>query len=681
LGVQPMLGRGFAVNEVGPDSPPVIVLTHGLWTRLGGERSIVGRELQLNGQPFTVIGVMPREFAFVRHTSLVKPQAPDAYIPLNVHLAQTNPNNGSFGGLVRVRHGTPPAQATAAVSAVGRMIDERDFSKIGLKLYPVQLHEDLVAGVRPALVVVALAGVFLVLVLMVNLATLLLARATQREQEFAVSRALGANPVAVMRATLVEGGVLGLLGGMAAVLAAVWGTRVLVSLAPMELPRREAIAVDWVVAVIVIGTGVLLGFMAALIPALWAARTPLAALLGNAAVRGGGGHGRMRRSMVVVQVALSLVLLSAGGLVVRSFERLLRADAGFRPEGLLTMRVPIPAQLIPDSLAALAVQNRVHDALAAIPGVSGVSAADALPLSGAANQTSIEIPGAPGNTGQREHDRTLVDYIGVRGGYIEVMGMRVVAGRPLDPMYRAGRFEAVIDRGLADYFFPTGSPIGAKIPFGDPDTLTIVGVVEQARLYDVHRDDRPQVYIRAEDWGYRTLSFGLRSGRPPASLIAEVRTAIRAIDPRLALSDIRTGDQIVNDALRQQRTSAVLIAGFSLGALLLAAMGLFGVVAASVTRRRQEIAVRLALGAEHRRVLRLVIGEGARLVLLGVLIGVPGAYYAGRAISGLLVGIAPTDPLTLAAVGLLLGSVALAACYLPARRVLGIEPARSLRGE
>jgi len=680
LGVPPVLGRGFARNEGGPAGPPVIVLTYELWNRVGSDPGILGTVVRLNGQPYTVIGVMPRDFTFMRNASLGPPQRADAYTTLNVNLAQTNPRGGSFGGLVRARRGTSPQAVASAVDAIGRGIDVRDFQGRGLRLYPVGLKPDLVSRVRPALLVLGFAGAFMVLMLMVNLGSVLLARAAQREHEFAVSRALGAKSVAIMRATLFEGAVLGLLGGAIGSIAAAWGTGALVALAPLDLPRRSAVAVDWRIAAIVIGVGVLLGVLAAIAPAVWATRTNLASLLAGSAVRGGGARARMRRGMVVTQVALSLVLLSTGGLVVRSFERLLRADLGFRPEGILTMRVPTPGQLFPKTVDVLMFQDRVDQALAAIPGVRGVSAASALPLRASANQETLAIPGAPGNTGDPARDNPLVDMIGARANYIDVMGMRVLAGRAFTSVRQEGVREALIDRHLAEQFFPTGNPLGAKFS-SDDQSLTIVGVVEQARLYDVHQDGRPQFLVRAEDTEYRNLSFVLRTDREPASLIPEARQAIRRIDSRVALADVKTMEEIVGDALRQQRLSAVLVAGFALGALLLAAVGLFGVVSGSVTRRRHELAVRLALGADPGRVVRLVVGEGAQLIVLGVLIGAPGIYVASRLIRGVLVGVSPLDPLTLAAVSVGLGLVALTACYVPARRVLGIDPARSLRQE
>jgi len=681
LGVRPALGRTFAPDEAGPGRPAVAVLTYDLWRRrFGADTSIVGAGVRLNGEPFQVIGVMGRSFRFVRHSSLGAPEPADAYITLDVNLAETNPKSGSFAGLVRARPGTAPGAVAAAVAAVGAVVDRRDFAGRGLRLYPVGVKTDLVSGVRPALVVLGAAGVLLVLVLAINLATLLLVRAAQREQEFAISRALGADRLALARATLLEAGLLGVVGGACGVLAATWGTRALVTLAPLDLPRRESIAVDWRVAAVVIGVGTLLGLLAGLVPAAWASRARLSTLLQNATVRGGGGgQGQLRRGMVVVQVALSLVLLSTGGLVVRSFDRLLRADPGFEPASVLTVRVPVSELRYPDSAAATALHGRLERELAALPGVTAVGAASALPLTANADQISAHFPGAPGNTGERDHDQPPLDFITARPGYFETMGIRVLAGRAFGSPRPAGVREALIDRTLAAEFFPAGNPVGARVVLDGADSATVVGVVEHARMYDVHQDGRPQIYVRNEDFTYGTLAFALRTDRAPMELVPEVRAAIRRVDPQLAVSEVRTMDQVVGEALRQPRLSAVLLTGFSLGALLLAAMGLFGVVAGSVSRRRHEIAVRLALGADQGGVLRLVLWEGARLVVLGLVVGAPGIYLAGQAVGGVLVGLSPFDPLTLGAVAAGLGLVALVACYIPARRVTEIEPARLLR--
>lgn len=677
LGVHPVLGRGFAPSDGGEGAGRVIVLTHPLWMRLGGEASSIGRELRLDGEPFTVIGVLPADFDFAMHSSLGAPSSAEAYIPFDYDLSATNPGSGAFASLIRAREGTPAPVVATAVEAVGRAVDERDFGGRGLKFYPVAMKPDLVARVRPALVVVGLAGLFLVLVLLVNLASLLLVRAVERENELAVSRALGANGMALMRATVLEGAVLGMAGGAAGAIAAIWATRAFVSLAPADLPRLGRIAVDWPIGLTVVGLGLVLGLLAASLPAVWATRARLASLLSASAVRGGGGHGRARRGMVVIQVALSLVLLSAGGLVVRSFGELLRSNPGFETAGVLTLRIPIAdAQTVAEAEPR---HEAIQRELARIPGVTTVGAASALPLAGGTNQTTIEVPGAPGNTGDREADHPLVDYVLVRPGYFEAMGMRLLEGRTLDPARPGGSREGIIDQQIARQFFPGGSPLGARIVVGG-DSIEVIGVVQHARMYDVHADGRPQVYSRNEgQFGDASLSYAIRTTREPRSLASEVRSVVASVDPQLAVSDVRTMDDIVSASLSQQRVSAVLIAGFSLGALFLAAMGVFGVVSGSVTRRRHELALRLALGADHGRVLRHVLGEGAALVALGLLIGAPGVYFGGRVIRSILVGVSPWDPVTLVAVAIGLAGIALLACWLPARRVTGIEPARVLR--
>jgi putative ABC transport system permease protein len=680
LGITPVLGRGFAPDEIGPGREQVMVLTHHLWTRLGADPGIVGRDVRLQGRPFTVIGVLPPDFTFVRNDSAAPPQRVDAFTPFAVLLAETNPQQGEYVGLIRARHGASPEVVAASVGAVGRAVDARDFSSRGLKLYPVGLKADVVSRIRPALVVLGAAGLVLVFMLMVNLASVLLARVAQREHEVAVSRALGANTLAIVRSTLLEGGLLGLAGGALGALAAAWGTRAVVALAPLDLPRREAIAMDWRIAATIVAVGGLLGLLAAAAPAAWAARTPLSSLLASSAVRGGGGQGRWRRGMIVAQVALSLILLSSGALGVRSFERLLRADPGFRSDGVLTVRVRMPPEFFPKMSEVNAFRDRVQQALAAIPGVTGASAATALPLTATAFQMAITIPGAPGNTGDSGRDKVLTDLIGVRVNYVEVMGMRLLAGRTFTEFRQNGVAEAIIDTTIARRFFPAGNPLGATIPI-DKRSFTIIGVVDQARLYDVHADGRPQILIRVEDFGFRPLFFVVRTTREPHSLLPEVQAAVHRVDARVPVGDARTMDDIVQASLSPHAIGGALISAFAVGALLLAAMGLFGVVSGSVTRRRHELAVRLALGADHSRALRLVMKEGALLVMAGLLIGAPGIYIAKGLIRGLLVGVSPYDPLALltAALGLLL--VAMAACYLPARRALKIEPAQLLRHE
>jgi putative ABC transport system permease protein len=679
LGVSPALGRGFAPDEVGPGRGQVMILTHRFWKRLGADPAIVGTNVRLQGRPFTVVGVLPPDFTFVRSDAAAPPQRVDAYTSFEVDLTRV-PQNGGFAGLVRARRGASPAVVAAAVGDVGRAIDARDFNSRGLKLYPVGLKADIISRIRPALVVLGASGLVLVLMLMVNLASLLLARAAQREHEVAVSRALGANTIAIARSMLLEGGLLGLAGGALGTLAALWATPALVALAPLDLPRREAIAIDWRIAATVIAVGALLGVLAAAASAVWAARASLPSFLAGSAVRGGGGQGRWRRGMVVAQVALSLVLLCSGSLVVRSFEALLRADPGFRPDGVFTVRMRTPPEFFPKMSDAIAFQDRVQQALASIPGVTGASATSALPLTATAFPDMITIPGAPGNSGDAERDKLLADPVGVRAHYVEIMGMRLLAGRAFADSRPNDVREAMIDSAIARRFFPEGNPLGAVIQMGKTP-LTVIGVVNQARLYDVHNDGRPQILIRAEDFGMRPLFYVMRTTRDPHSLLPDVRSAVRRVDPRVPVGDARAMDDIVHASLSPQAIGGALIGAFAIGALLLAAMGLSGVVSGSVTRRHHELGLMLALGADHGRVLRLVLKEGALLVMAGLLIGAPGVYVAKDLIRGLLAGVSPFDPVTLLGAGLGLMLVAMAACYVPARRALRIEPAQALRQE
>jgi predicted permease len=463
------------------------------------------------------------------------------------------------------------------------------------------------------------------------------------------------------------------------VLAGIWGTRVLLAIAPANLPRRETIALDAGVAVVVVGVGLLLGLLAAAAPAMWAARASLTSFPSRTTAGGAAQSGRTRRTLIVVQVALSLVLLSTAAVVVRSFEQLLTADPGFNPDGVLTFRVGISDGVFPNDTAAYAFQDQVEAALRALPGVTAVSASSRLPLSGGGDVERVVVPQAPGNTGDSEQDRPAVLPVYARGGYVEALGMRLLAGRGFDPAQRSAESEALIDRHLARQFFPDASPVGSPILVGGR-TLTIVGVVDQARLFELHEDDpNAQLFVRAEDAGRFAPFYVVRTQGEPHALFPMVQSIVRNIDRRVPISDVRSLEEIVADSRSEERISAVVIAGLGLGALLLVAMGLFAIVSGAITRRRGELAVRLALGATHQRVMRLVVGEGGLLVGLGILLGLPGVYAAGGLLRSLLIGVSPWDGPTLAAAALGLGLVAMAACYLPARRVLRIDPAPLLR--
>jgi len=668
LGVRPRLGRGFRPEETGPAAPNVIVLSDGLWRRLGADPGIVGRTITIAATPFTVIGVTAAGFNFSGSAQADV----DAYLPLYDDLPVQPPLVGDWMPLVRARPGTPPALVQQAVDRISESVDTRlnDGKRRGL--LAVNLHDDLVGDTRAPLLTVAAAAAFLILTLTANLAALLLAKAAAREKEFAIARALGASGLMIVRATLLEGGVLGLAGGVTGTVAGIWGLRLLLTFGPADLPRREAITLDWGVAVVVIAAGVTIGLLAAAAPAIWASCVSLPSMLATASVRGGVSSGRLRRGLIVVQVALSLVLLSAGGLMVRSFERLLAADPGFRPGGVLTFGLGLGNWLFPDDADSFAFEDRVEQALTALPGIERVSATTTLPLSGGGSISWVYLPDrVPGGTaGYR---------VFVRAGYPETIGMRLIEGHTFDAATRGGVHEALIDRRMARYFFGDRSPLGAMI-MCDSRRLTIVGVVEQPRIESLHRaDSHPQIFMRAEDHRERPWRMALHTTGDPAALIPEVQTIVRRLDRRVPISNVETLDSVVAARRSQERTSAIVIAGLAIGALLLVAMGLFGMVSGSVVERRGELALRLALGATHQQVIYAVVRDGARMVASGALISIPGIYLVGRALSGMLIEVSPFDALTLAAVTLGLAGVTLLACYVAAKPAAAIAPERLLR--
>jgi putative ABC transport system permease protein len=674
LGVQPARGRAFRHDE-GGRWPTSIVLSDGMWKRLGADPGIVGKPLRIGPDTHTVVGVMGPEFAFTCWPS----QTPDVYAPSPQDLTTATQQNISALTMIRARRGTSAQQIHQAVERVGQSWVERFGVNrpAGMRFYAVGLQADLIEEIRPALLALAAAGSFLLLVLAVNFASVLLARASEREREFAISRALGASGPAILRAGLFEGALLGVTGGVMGALVGIWGTRLLLDVGPLDLPRRESVIFDWRMGATVIIVGTLIGLMAAAVPAAWAARISLSSLVSATMVRGSASAGRMRRSLIAAQIALSLVLLSAGALVVRSFERLVAADPGFISDHVLTLR--LSTIVFPQEADAMSFLDRTTAALRALPGVTSVSAASTLPLSGGTSMNTVLFPRAPGNTGDEQHDRPLVDRFHARAGYIKTMGMRLRAGREFDEARQPGVREALIDRHLAEQFFPNSNPLGSTMTF-DKNSVTIVGVVDQARLNDLDKDGRPQIFVRAEDYGSRGYwFFVIRTTGEPQALIQDARGVIRRIEPRIPVSKMLTMDEIVADQRSRERISAVVIAGLALGALLLVAVGLFAVISGSVTRRRGELAVRIALGATHGRVMRLLLSEGALLVCIGLVMGAPGVYAVGSMVRGLLIDISPWDAPTLSAAALGLALVAMAACYVPARRVLRIDPAPLLR--
>lgn len=683
LGVEPLLGRGFRPGEDDLDAANVVILGHALWQqRYGGDPEIVGREIWIDDAPVEVIGVMGPGFDFAMHSSLGSPSTADVYTTLQMDLSQVV--GGSMAAVARLEEGVTPQRLQAELDAIVEPIDREYFDGLGLRLWAVGMREDLIEGVEPALWAVLGAALLVLLVLGVNLATLMLGRGARRGREMAVRAALGAGKLALARQWVLESTFLAVAGGIVGILLATRGTDLLLALAPEELPRQSDVAVDASVVAAALALSALLGVAASLGAVVRTARGDLATGLREAAIRGDAGTaGRGRRTLVVAQVALSLMLLAGAGVLTRSFVDLLSADPGFDPRGALTFRVPLSDQQYPAPAAVLGFFGELRRDLRALPGVEAVGAGSSLPLTEETSQNGVAFPGAPGNRGA-EGDTPLVDVFSVTPGYFTALSTPILAGRGFtEGDDSEAPLVAVIDDTLATRFFPNDDAPGHTLEIFDEERL-IVGVVDQPRLYDVHADDRGQVYVpHAQEPGGpdESLAFVLRTGRDPASMVPEVRRVVREIDADQPVADVRPLQALVDASLAEERLSLSLIAGFALAALLLAALGLYGVISQAVTDRMRELGVRMALGADPGRVRRLVLRQGAVLTLAGLTLGLLGALWTTRLLESLLVGVDPVDPTSLATVSAGLALVTFVATWIPARRATRIDPLVALRSE
>jgi putative ABC transport system permease protein len=684
VGVLPELGRGFVRGESDSTAGPVVVLGHEIWVRrFGSDVSMVGRDVFLDGQPTRVIGVMPRGFRFAMHSSLGDPVTVDVYEVMQADLAAANPGAGAFAGLARIREGASEGVVAGALDAVSRQLDEESFGRRGLRLWTVPLREDLIGEVRPVLGALLGASIFLLLTLGANLATLLFARAASRSRDVAVRSALGAGRFASVMNLLGESLLLCLAGGVLGLAITPFAVEGLLALAPPSLPRQEAIGLDTSVLVLTLCTAGLLALAAALGPALRVSgRAPWEGLRASGPRAGGAvDAARTRSILVAVQVALSLVLLASAGLVARSVAMLLRADPGFESAGVLTFRVPLSDFDDADGSKSVRFHEQLGARFTALPGVRGAGAVDAIPLASGANQTTARFPDAPGNTGDANADGPLVDYFATGRGYFDAIGIALLDGRAFDIRDDAqAPGVAIIDETLARRFFDDGRATGRRMTL-DGDTLAIVGVTRHARFYDLFSDDRGQVYRPLAQMPRSAMYYALRTDGEPRSLIESARTTLRSLDASVPIADVRTMDTIVRESLGQHRLSMVLIAGFALGALVLAAMGIYGVVSNSVLRRTHEFGVRLALGADRPGILGLVLAQGVRVIGLGLAVGLAGAIGAARLLSSLLFGVQAGDTTMFVIVGLFLATVGLLACLMPAWRATRIAPIEALRGE
>jgi predicted permease len=691
--VQPVRGRAFVADEQREGGSPAVLVSHGFWRRqLDGAADAIGRTLTFNDRVHTIVGVMPPEFDY--------PAGADLWVPRE--LSGTVPSRTAHNArpLARLADGVTMEQASAEVSAIARRLRAQYGDDTWMVDADVaSLREGLVGGVRPALLVLLGASAVLLLIACANVTNLLLARASTRQRELAVRRALGAGRRRIAQQFLVEALVLALAGGALGVLLAVWGVRALVALEPGNLPRLAEIRADWIVLAFAfalsVGTAVALGLLAALRGASDDLRPALAE---GGRTLAGGTHHRVRSALVVGQMAMTVVLLVGAGLLGRSFLRLVAVDPGYRTEGAVVLDLVMPW---PESEAEARRLVARYDALAerlrSIPGVTAVGGVNDLPLAGGnyANGMFLIMTGLDERIEAAEFERLAKDAsrtgfaaFRVAGpDYFRAMDIPLVRGRLFDARDDMDApHVAVISRSLAETRWPAEDPVGKVIQYGNMDgdltPFTIVGIVGDVREANLASDPEPTFYAsyRQRPSSAGRFSFVMQGPGDPAAVTASARAAVRALLPD-SPPRFRTLGEIVARSLADRRFSLVLLGAFGAAALLLAVTGVYSVISYLVTQREREIGIRIALGARTSSVLALVVRHGAALAAVGIVVGLLAALGLTRLLRGLLFGVSATDPVAFAAVAGTLALVAVAASWLPARRAARVEPMRILRGE
>ena len=678
FGTGPIIGRTLLPSDEAAGRANVAVLSHGLWARrFGSDAGIVGRDIHLNGEPHTVVGVMPANFSPDGYGELWVPSPWS--VPANVLRPHLDPrplrDSQYLDVWGRLKPGVTLEQARAEMGGIMARLEQQypvENRDGGIALTP--LHEEMVSGIRPILLVLLAAVGCLLLIGCANVANLQLARAAARAREVSIRAALGASRSRLIRQLLTESILLALIGGALGVLLATWAIPVLLALAPPAMSGFREISLNWEVLAFSAGLSVLTGVLFGLVPAFHAAAANPNASLGEGERGSTAGGSRSRSILITAEVALSLVLLIGAGLMVKSFSNLLRVHPGFSTERLLIFDL---GPSFADEPRQIGFYNQVLERLQSLAGVESVGAVSRLPFSGGNSARSFEVPG-------RATEYNADVRIG-SADYFRTMGIPLLKGRHFTERDVQGGVPVVIvNEALAQTVFPGEDPLGKFISNYGPksETLQIVGVIGSIRHRALDVAPRPELYQPLGQATWPRMFFTVRTVAPnPLALVPAVQTAVSQIDRNIALGGVRTMADLIARSLAQRKFTMLLLAIFAGLAVALAAIGLYGVMSYTVTQRTREIGIRMALGAQRADVLQLVIRQGMIVTAAGVLIGLAASLGLTRLIANLLYGVAATDALTFAALSLLLLVVALLACWLPARRASGVDPMIALRTE
>ncbi|MEY2493825.1 MAG: hypothetical protein QOJ45_317 [Verrucomicrobiota bacterium] len=683
LGAQPALGRLFTKDEDQEGRAQVVILSHDFWrSRFAGDPNTLRQTITLNDKPYTVVGVMPAGFAFPSPRT-------EVWVPIAFSAAERQTRDTNFINVIaRLKPGVSLEQARANMDAVARSQAERyPKTNTGIGVTLVSLQEHIVGDVRPMLVVLLGAVGFVLIIACANVANLLLARAASRQREMAIRGALGASRSRVVRLLLTESVLLAVVGGAVGLFFAIWSLDVLVSLKPANLPRLGEIGVNRTVFLFTLAVSLLTGLVFGVAPALQVSKMDLNEGLKESS-RGGTDsprRQRMRALLVVSEVALSLVLLVGAGLMIRSFSRLLAVDPGFKADHVLTAFVSLPVSKYPKREEQTAFFDRLLERLRNVPGVFAAGVVTDIPLYGGSS-TGFDVEGrpeaAPGT-------RPMTDYRLINSDYFAAMGMKLVKGRAFSRYdIEAAPGVVIINETMAAHYLAGEDAIGRRLDLsGNPkDLREIVGVVADVRNYGVDAEVKPEVYVpflqSAPDYlsgVVSAMTIVVRSVIEPTALGAALREQVQALDKDQPVSEIKTMEWYLADSMAQRRFNMLLLGAFAGLALILAAVGIYGVIAYTVAQRTHEIGIRIALGAKGGDILRLVFGNAMATTLAGIALGLGAAFALTRILRSLLYQVSPTDPVVFGAIPLLLLSVAVIATYLPARRAMKVDPITALR--
>jgi len=691
LGAKPVLGRLFLPEEDTPDKPHTVILTNTFWRReFGGNENVLQNSLLLNGEKYEVVGVLPAGFSLgyeVVPTVSSVPE-PDLFLPLPMSAKEKQEQgNENYNLVARLKPGATIVQAQSELDIATKRLAEQfpdrypASRRFSFSIKP--LLEQVVGDVRrPLFVLLAAVGCVLIIAC-ANVANLLLTRATVREREIAIRSALGAARIRLIRQLLTESVLLSVVGGVVGLVLAYWLLDVLSWLGPSNIPRLPAIHMDGRVLAFNSAIAVLTGILFGMAPALRTSKLNLSEALKEGARNvAGGRHDRLRKLLVISEVALSLVLLISAGLLIRSFISVERVNPGFNAQNVLGMRLSVAGTSYKGERREIFYRElleRVHR----LPGVTSAGIADNLPLSGGIGWGSISIEGYQPSAGQ-EMIQSDIRVAGV--GYFETMEVPVIKGRLFDEHDTEKSLPViVIDEKMARNYWPNSNPVGSRIKFGRADSedpwMTVVGVVGSVKQYDLESESRVTLYLPTAQALGGTMYLVARTSVAPSSLAASITSEVRSLDPNIPIFDVKTMDQRLSESLARRRFAMLALGVFAGFALLLAIVGIYGLISYSVAQRTSELGIRLALGARQIDVLRLVLSAGLKLALIGIAVGLVLSFAVTRFLSSLLFGVRATDLFTFSALSILLIVVSLIACYIPARRATKVDPLVALRYE